>query len=497
MGNESQMVNNYINGQSQPSLEGSIIALANPSTGETIDEVTLSTAADALEAVRYSKAAQPQWAMIPIAKRLEVLARFKQLLLNEQDDLSQRLSREQGKTVIEAHQELEHGLQSLDFALELKTRLHGNYISDIATSLDRFSLYQPVGVCVGITPYTFPALGPLWMFPLALGCGNSFILKPSEKTPSIALRFAELLTEAGLPDGVFQVLQGDKEVVDVLLEAPDVAAVSFIGSTHVAKSVYRHGTNAGKRVQALGSSKNHLLVMPDADLNQVSEDLLKAAFAETGQHCMAIAVAVVVGDDTADQLVTLLTPKVQALHFGLESESSVNKGPLISEALRLRVRGYIEQGIKEGATLLVDGREQHDETSGFFLGASLFDHVTREMRIYREEILGPVLAIVRVESYNQGLELINSHSLGHGAAIYTHDAQTAHDFTYQVQSGTVSINSPLPIPMAYQSIGGWKGSLFGALNLYGEDGIRFYSRIKNVTSRWPNGSTELIDENLQ
>ncbi|MFM2480658.1 CoA-acylating methylmalonate-semialdehyde dehydrogenase [Celerinatantimonas sp. YJH-8] len=479
------LVSNFINGQPYPSHSARLSHIYHPATGDILGEVTLSSAAEAHEAVQYAREAQPSWAALSPSQRLQYLARFKQRLMDEQHELATLISQEQGKTESEAWQELEQGLAILDFSLELNEQLKAEYTAEITASTEHFTLYQAVGICVGITPYTFPALAPLWMFPIALSCGNCFILKPSEKTPSIALHFARMLQDAGLPAGVFQVIQGDKEVVDALLEDPNVAAVSFIGSTPIAQSVYRKGTKAGKRVQALGSTKNHMLILPDADLEQVCDDLMLAAYGEAGQRCMAIAVAVVVGQHTADQLAALLTPRVQSLIIGTHPiQAQQQMGPLVSEAQLLRVRGYIEQGEKEGARLLVDGRDVVNQT-GYFLGGTLFDDVTPDMRIYKEEILGPVLAISRVDDYPQGLALINGHSLGQGAAIYTRNPDYARDFAYQVQAGMVSINSPLAIPMAYQSIGGWKSSLFGALNLHGQDGIRFYTRIKNVTSRWP------------
>ncbi|PJG60003.1 CoA-acylating methylmalonate-semialdehyde dehydrogenase, partial [Aeromonas cavernicola] len=377
----------------------------------------------------------------------------------------------------------------VEFACGIPHLQKGEHSLNVGRGVDCYSVMQPVGVCAGITPFNFPAMVPLWMFPVALACGNCFILKPSEKNPSLSLRMAELLKEAGLPDGVFNVVNGDKEVVDVLLTDPRIGAVSFVGSTPIAEYIYATASAHGKRVQALGGAKNHMVVMPDADLDQAIEALMGAAYGAAGERCMAVSVAVVVGEATADALVAKLTPRVAALRVGpgLGHTPEHEMGPLVSQAHLAKVRGYVDQGVAEGARLRVDGRTLQHE-GGFFIGGCLFDEVTPQMRIYREEIFGPVLSIVRVPDYETALRLINEHEYGNGTAIFTRDGDTARDFTTRVQVGMVGVNVPIPVPMAFHSFGGWKRSIFGPLNMHGPDGVRFYTKMKTVTARWPQSA---------
>ncbi|MGL4505949.1 MAG: CoA-acylating methylmalonate-semialdehyde dehydrogenase, partial [Aeromonas sobria] len=403
----------------------------------------------------------------PPLVRARVFFRFKELMEQHRDELAQLISREHGKVFSDAQGELTRGLDVVEFACGIPHLLKGEHSLNVGRGVDSYSMMQPVGVCAGITPFNFPAMVPLWMFPVAIACGNTFILKPSEKDPSLSLRMAELLKEAGLPDGVLNVVNGDKEVVDVLLTDLRVGAVSFVGSTPIAQYIYATASAHGKRVQALGGAKNHMLVMPDADLEQAVSALMGAAYGAAGERCMAISVAVVVGDETADALVAKLTPLVEQLRVGpgLGQGPENEMGPLISREHLAKVRGYVDQGVAEGAALRVDGRKlAHEE--GYFIGGCLFDEVTPEMRIYREEIFGPVLAIVRVPDYETALRLINEHEYGNGTAIFTCDGDTARDFTARVQVGMVGVNVPIPVPMAFHSFGGWKRSIFGPLNMH-------------------------------
>ncbi|CAG8999313.1 MAG: Putative 3-oxopropanoate dehydrogenase [Candidatus Celerinatantimonas neptuna] len=481
----TRQVPNFVNGEHHFSQSSRIADIHNPATGDIIAQVALSSASEINHIVSHSLKAQLSWREQSPLKRARVMFKFKELLEHNTKELATLISQEHGKTHSDAKGELTRGIEVVEFACGIPHLLKGEFSSHVGTGVDSFSMMQPLGVCVGITPFNFPAMVPLWMYPIALCCGNSFILKPSEKAPSASIKMAELLQQAGLPDGVFQVVHGDKEIVDALLSHPDIAAVSFVGSTPVAKTIYQKGCAEGKRVQALGGAKNHLLVMPDADLQRVGNALMAAAYGATGERCMAISVAVVVGDKTADALIEHLAPRVESLKVGPGLAQPENDmGPLISEAHLLKVRGYIEQGAKEGAELVVDGRELESET-GYFLGGTLFDHVTPNMRIYREEIFGPVLAVVRVESYEQGLALINGHEFANGTAIFTQNGHWAHHFYQHVEVGMVGINVPIPVPMAFHSFGGWKRSIFGPLNMHGPDGVRFYTRMKTVTSSWP------------
>ncbi len=465
---------------------GRTTAVYNPALGAAIRQVELADASTVQQAIEAAQAAFPAWRNTPPAKRAQVMFRFKQLLEANKDKIAALISEEHGKTLEDALGELQRGIENVEYACGAPELLKGEYNRNVGPAIDSWSDFQPLGVVAGITPFNFPAMVPLWMFPVALACGNTFILKPSEKDPSLSLRMAELLKQAGLPDGVLNVVNGDKEVVDVLLTDPRVGAVSFVGSTPIAQYIYATASAHGKRVQALGGAKNHMVVMPDANLDQAVSALMGAAYGAAGERCMAISVAVVVGDETADALVAKLSPLVAALRVGpgLGQSPENEMGPLISREHLAKVRGYVDQGVAEGAELLVDGRGlSHGE--GYFIGGSLFDRVGPEMRIYREEIFGPVLAIVRAPDYETALRLINEHEYGNGTAIFTGDGDTARDFTTRVQVGMVGVNVPIPVPMAFHSFGGWKRSIFGPLNMHGPDGVRFYTRMKTVTARWP------------
>jgi malonate-semialdehyde dehydrogenase (acetylating)/methylmalonate-semialdehyde dehydrogenase len=417
--------------------------------------------------------------------------RFKELLEAHHDELAALITREHGKVFSDARGEVVRGIEVVEFACGIPQLLKGQFSDNVGGGIDNFSLRQPLGVCAGITPFNFPAMVPMWMFPVALACGNTFVLKPSERDPSASLLLAELLAEAGLPEGVFNVVQGDKEAVDALLRHPGVAAVSFVGSTPIAEYVHAEGSRHGKRVQALGGAKNHLVVMPDADLEQAADALIGAAYGSAGERCMAISVGVAVGQ-VADALIGKLAPRIAALRIRDGMEADADMGPLVTDAHRQKVLGYIEDGIASGAKLVCDGRRQvvPGREGGFFVGATLFDHVRPEMKIYREEIFGPVLSIVRVHDLAEALELVNRHELGNGVACYTRDGNTAREFARRVHIGMVGINVPIPVPMAFHSFGGWKRSLFGDHHAYGEEGVRFYTRYKSVMQKWPDSAAK-------
>ena len=438
-------------------------------------------------AVAAARAALPAWSETPPLRRAGVLFRFRELLLRDVDRIAALITAEHGKTLADARGEVQRGLEVVEFACGIPHLLKGDVTENVAREVDSFAVRQPLGVCVGITPFNFPAMVPMWMFPIALACGNTFVLKPSEKDPSCGLELAKLLNEAGLPDGVFNVVNGDREAVDALLAHPDVAAISFVGSTPVAEHVYRTGTQNGKRVQALGGAKNHLVVMPDADLDQAVDALMGAAFGSAGERCMAISVAVAVGDETADALIERLRARVRELRVGPGTAPDVEMGPLVTGEHYAKVRSYVDTGVEEGAQLVVDGRTSREDSwgDGFFLGGSVFDRVTPEMRIYHDEIFGPVLGIVRVDTVDEALRLCNEHPFGNGVAIFTRDGGTARTFAHRVQIGMVGINVPIPVPMAFHSFGGWKRSLFGDHAIHGAEGVRFYTRLKTITARWP------------
>lgn len=461
----------------------------NPATGAVTGLVPLADEPEAARAVAAAAAAFPGWRDTPPLRRARILFRFLELLRRDMEALARIITAQHGKVLEDARGELARGSETVEFACAVPHLLKGEFSENVGPAVDSYAIRQPLGVVVGITPFNFPAMVPLWMCANALACGNTFVLKPSERVPSAALLLADLLLEAGLPQGVFNVLQGDAQTVNSVLRQEPVQAVSFVGSTAVAKSIYQTGTASGKRVQALGGAKNHMVIMPDADLDQAVDALIGAAFGAAGERCMAISVAVAVGDAVAEALVERLRTRIQAIKVGPGDKSDSEMGPLITAAHRARVLGYIEQGVREGAELLIDGRSLRvpGYENGFFLGPSLFDCVTPDMRIYREEIFGPVLCLVRCQDFYSALDLVNRHEYGNGAAIFTRDGDTARAFANAAQAGMVGINVPIPVPVASHSFGGWKASLFGDHHIYGMEGIRFYTRLKTVTSRWPAG----------
>jgi len=485
----SKTLHHYVNGQKVEGTSGRFGDVFNPAIGEVAARVPLASSSETASAIEAAAAAFPDWRNTPPLRRARVLFRFKELLDANLDELAQLVSSEHGKVLSDARGSVIRGIEVVEFATGAPNLLKGDFSENVGRDVDSYSTRQPLGVCAGITPFNFPAMVPMWMFPVALACGNSFVLKTSEKVPSTALRLAELLTEAGLPDGVFNVVNGDKEAVDTLLTHPQVAAVSFVGSTAVAEYIYQTATLNGKRCQALGGAKNHMVVMPDADMDQVADALMGAAYGSAGERCMAISVAVAVGDDTADAIIERLAPRVMDLKVGPGSDPDAEMGPLISGEHLSKVKGYVDLGIEEGAELVVDGRslsiEGHE--NGFYLGGCLFDKVGSNMRIYQEEIFGPVLCVVRVPDFDTALQLVNDHEYGNGTAIFTRDGDTARTYSSQVQVGMVGINVPIPVPMAFHSFGGWKRSLFGDMHMHGMEGVHFYTRLKTTTSRWPTG----------
>ena len=485
----SKELSHYVNGRHVAGTGGRFGDVYNPATGEVAARVPLASAVDTTAVIQAAAAAFPAWRDTPPLRRATILFRFKELLDSHLDELAQLVALEHGKVINDARGSVTRGIEVVEFACGAPQLLKGTFSENVGTNVDSHSVRQPVGVCAGITPFNFPAMVPMWMFPMAIACGNTFVLKTSERVPSTALRLAELFSEAGLPPGVFNVVNGDKEAVDTLLTHRDVAAVSFVGSTAVAEYVYQTGTQHGKRVQALGGAKNHMVVMPDADLEQATDALMGAAYGSAGERCMAISVAVAVGDETADALIERLAPRVRALRVGPATNPDAEMGPLVTRAHHDRVRGYVDLGVEEGASLVVDGRDigVPDHPDGFYLGGCLFDEVTAEMRIYREEIFGPVLVVVRVPDFDSALALVNAHEYGNGTAIFTRDGDTARTYASRVQVGMVGVNVPIPVPMAFHSFGGWKRSLFGDIHMHGMEGVHFYTRLKTVTSRWPTG----------
>jgi len=479
----------FIDGAAMPGGSNRFGDVFDPATGRVQARVPFATAAEVDAAVRAAQAAFGDWSQTPPAQRARVMFRFRDLIEAHRDELARLVSREHGKTLDDARGEVQRGAEVVEFACGIPQLLKGEVNENVARNVDSHSLRQPLGVVAGITPFNFPAMVPMWMFPVAIACGNSFVLKPSERDPSPGGRLAELLLEAGLPKGVFNVVHGDKEAVDALLAHPAVEAVSFVGSTPVAEHVWRTGTAAGKRVQALGGAKNHLVVMPDADLEQTVDALVGSAYGSAGERCMAVSVAVAVGDETADRLVAALEPRVAGLALGGFEDPGAEMGPVITAAAKQRIESLVERGVDEGAELRVDGRGRRvaGAQDGFFVGGCLFDRVTPEMTIYKEEIFGPVLSVVRVDDYEQALRLVNDHEYGNGAAIFTRDGDAARDFTHRARIGMVGVNVPIPVPAAYHSFGGWKRSLFGDHYMHGPEGVRFYTRLKTITSRWPSG----------
>jgi malonate-semialdehyde dehydrogenase (acetylating)/methylmalonate-semialdehyde dehydrogenase len=487
----------WIAGKAVAGSSGRTANVYNPATGQVQALVPLANRAELNAAVAAAEDAFPAWSAQPPLRRARVLFRFRELFEQRLDDFAALLTSEHGKVLSDARGEATRGLEVVEFATGIPHLLKGEFSEQVGSGIDSWSMRQPLGVVAGITPFNFPAMVPMWMFPIALACGNCFILKPSERDPSCSILIAELLQQAGLPDGVFHVVHGDKEAVDGILEHPAIKAVSFVGSTPIAEYVYTKGTSHGKRVQALGGAKNHMIVMPDADLDQAADALVGAAYGSAGERCMAISVAVAVTNKTADELIAKLKPRIAALSVAPGTEANAELGPLVTGALLDRVKSYVALGESEGATLIIDGRATAlPPGEGFFLGACLFDHVKPQMRIYREEIFGPVLGIVRAKDFDTAITLINQHEFGNGTSIFTRDGDTARAFAHSVQAGMVGINVPIPVPMAFHSFGGWKRSLFGDHAVHGPEGVRFYTRLKTVTARWPTGIRTGVDTTM-
>ncbi len=485
-------IDHWISGSRVPGTSGRTAPVHDPATGEQTGVVPLASVAEVDAAVKTAVAAAQEWRTSSLSKRAAVLFAFRQLLHDRTDELAAIITAEHGKVLADAAGEIARGLENVEFASGVPQLLKGGFSEQAATGVDVYSIRQPLGVVAGITPFNFPAMVPLWMCANAIACGNAFVLKPSEKDPSAALFLAELWKEAGLPNGVFTVVHGDKEAVDALLDHDDIAAVSFVGSTPIAKYIYERGTANGKRVQALGGAKNHALVLPDADIDLAADSIVSAAYGAAGERCMALSVAVAVGD-VGDRLVTAVSSRLPSLKVGPGSEQGTDMGPLITREHRDKVAGYVEAGEAAGATVVVDGRTQEIPGDGFFLGMTLLDDVTPDMTVYRDEIFGPVLSVVRVATYDEGLALINANQYANGTAIFTRDGGAARRFQNEVEVGMVGINVPIPVPVAYYSFGGWKDSLFGDTHMYGPEGISFYTRGKVVTQRWPDPATSSID----
>jgi malonate-semialdehyde dehydrogenase (acetylating)/methylmalonate-semialdehyde dehydrogenase len=481
-------VQHFINGKPVAGSGDRFGDVFNPATGERVRRVAFATAAEVDQAVKAAAAAFPGWAATAPLTRARVMFKFVELLHREHDALARIISEEHGKIFSDAQGEIMRGLEVVEFACGIPHLLKGEMTEQVARGIDSWSVRQPLGVCAGITPFNFPAMVPMWMFPMALACGNTFVLKPSERDPSAGFRIAELLLEAGLPPGVFNVVNGDKAAVDAILQHPGINAVSFVGSTAIAEYIYTTAAAAGKRVQALGGAKNHMVVMPDADLDQATDALMGAAYGAAGERCMAVSVAVAVGG-VGDKLMDRLAPRVRALKIGPGTDPEAEMGPLVTKQHLDRVRSYVDLGVKEGAKLVVDGRglKLQGYENGFFLGGCVFDDVKPEMRIYKEEIFGPVLAVVRAPDFEDAVKLCNEHEYGNGVAIFTRDGDAAREFTNRIQIGMVGVNVPIPVPMAFHSFGGWKRSLFGDMAVYGMEGVRYYTRLKTVTARWPTG----------
>jgi malonate-semialdehyde dehydrogenase (acetylating) / methylmalonate-semialdehyde dehydrogenase len=486
----TQAIQHFINGQVAAGSSSRAQDVFNPATGVVTGRVSLASSNDVGAAVAAAQAAFPAWADAPPLKRARVMFRFLELVNQHKDDLARMITAEHGKVFTDAQGEVSRGIDIIEFATGIPQLLKGDYTEQVSTGIDNWTIRQPLGVVAGITPFNFPVMVPMWMFPVAIAAGNTFILKPSPIDPSPSLFMAELLKKAGLPDGVFNVVQGDKEAVDALLVHPDVKAISFVGSTPIANYIYETGAHHGKRVQALGGAKNHMVVMPDADLDQAVDALIGSAYGSAGERCMAISVAVLVGD-VGDKIMPKLAERTKALKILNGTNLAAEMGPIVTKAAHDRITGYIEVGVAQGADLLVDGRGFKGASAGagcdngFWLGGTLFDNVTPSMRIYKEEIFGPVLSCVRVKDFAEGVQLINDHEFGNGVSCFTRDGNVAREFARRIQVGMVGINVPIPVPMAWHGFGGWKKSLFGDMHAYGEEGVRFYTKQKSVMQRWP------------
>ena len=481
-------INHFINGQEYISKSDRFGDIFNPASGEKIGSVSFANKDDVALAIQNASNAQKKWAATPPLARSRVMFKFKELILRDMDKLALELTNEHGKILSDSVGSLTRGMEVVEFACGIPHLLKGEFSENVGTEIDSWSTRQPLGVCVGISPFNFPAMVPMWMFVMSIVCGNSFILKPSEKDPTVPYMMGDILKEAGLPDGVFNVVNGDKEAVDLLITDPKVESVSFVGSTPVAEYIYHTSSKHNKRVQSLGGAKNHMIVMPDADLDQVVDGLIGAGYGSAGERCMALSVAVAVGD-VGDKLIKKLTPRVQSLKVGPGTDPEVEMGPLISKQHLDKVTSFVDRGVQEGADLLVDGRSisLQGYENGYFIGGCLFDNVQENMSIYKEEIFGPVMSVVRKPTFNDALDLVNSHEFGNGTTIYTRDGDTARAFANQCKIGMVGVNVPIPVPMAFHSFGGWKRSLFGDHAMHGMDGVRFFTRLKTVTSRWPTG----------
>ena len=485
----------YIGGKRVPGKSGKSADVFQPMDGTVRGKVALASKAEVRAAVENALKAQPAWGATNPQRRARVLMKFLELAARDNDKLADCLAREHGKTIADAKGDIQRGLEVIEFAIGAPNLMKGEYTEGAGPGIDIYSMRQPLGVVAGITPFNFPAMIPLWKAGPAIACGNAFILKPSERDPGVPIMLAELFKEAGLPDGIFNVVNGDKEAVDAILDDRDIQAVGFVGSTSIAEYVYARGCAAGKRVQCFGGAKNHMIIMPDADMDQAVDALMGAGYGSAGERCMAISVAVPVGKDTADRLIKKLIPRVESLKIGPSTSLDADFGPVVTAQAAQRIKDYVDIGVKEGAKLLVDGRsfKMQGYEKGFYVGGCLFDNVTKDMRIYKEEIFGPVLSVVRAKDYEEGLALANDHEYGNGVAIYTRDGDAARDFAARVQVGMVGVNVPIPVPLAYYTFGGWKRSVFGDLNQHGPDSIRFYSKTKTVTSRWPSGIKDGAD----
>ncbi|BBU32895.1 methylmalonate-semialdehyde dehydrogenase (acylating) (plasmid) [Burkholderia sp. THE68] len=488
--NDTADVVHYIHGERTHGSATRTQPVFNPATGERPRKLVLGEATDVDAAVASAKAAFPAWRDMPPIRRARVMLKFLELMNKHRDELAAIITAEHGKVFSDAQGEVSRGIDVIEFACGIPQLLKGDYTEQVSTGIDNWTMRQPLGVVAGITPFNFPCMVPCWMFPVAIAAGNAFILKPSERDPSASLFMADLLKQAGLPDGIFNVVQGDKVVVDALLTHPQVKAISFVGSTPIANYIYETGAKHGKRVQALGGAKNHMVVMPDADIDQAVDALIGAGYGSAGERCMAISVAVLVGD-VADKIVPRLAERAKQLKISNGMEADAEMGPIVTRAALERIEGYIAMGVDEGATLVVDGRgyKVPGHEDGFFTGGTLFDHVTPDMRIYKEEIFGPVLACVRAKDFSEAVELVNEHEFGNGVACYTRDGHIAREFGRRIEVGMVGINVPIPVPMAWHGFGGWKRSLFGDMHAYGEEGVRFYTKQKSIMQRWPE-STE-------
>jgi malonate-semialdehyde dehydrogenase (acetylating) / methylmalonate-semialdehyde dehydrogenase len=485
-------IGHFVGGKEIPGQSGRFGDVFQPMTGEVIAKVALASKEEVRRAVENAKAAQPAWAATNPQRRARVMMKFLELIAKEMDPLAELLAREHGKTIPDAKGDIQRGVEVVEFACGIPHLMKGEYTEGAGPNIDIYSMRQPLGVVAGITPFNFPAMIPMWKFAPAIACGNAFILKPSERDPGMPMRLAELMMEAGLPAGILNVVNGDKEAVDAILDDPDIKAVGFVGSTPIAEYVYTRASAHGKRAQCFGGAKNHMIIMPDADMNQAVDALIGAGYGSAGERCMAISVAVPVGHATADALMDKLTPRVESLKVGPATDPSADLGPLVTKAHMEKVRSYVDLGVREGAKLVVDGRDfrMQGYENGFYMGGCLFDEVRPEMRIYKEEIFGPVLSVVRAKDYDEALRLPNEHEYGNGVAIFTRDGDAARDFAARVNVGMVGVNVPIPVPIAYYTFGGWKRSGFGDLNQHGPDAVRFYTKTKTVTSRWPSGVKE-------